>query len=281
MFTMRIARCVQLLLACICMASITNSARGAFVTFSAGGSSSSASVTPTIDSFRAALGDPNNGNTPGPVAGGRREINWDGGGATSASTAGATFTGFRNNRGGTFTTPGTCFLQTPLTDVALTGIDPTYSTTFNSFSPQRIFTPVGSNVTDATFSVPGTDGMVPATVAGFGAVFSDVDLPNTTSLEFFDNSGASLFTLFAPQGSEPTGSLSFVGALADAGERIARVRITTGNMPLGLADSNGNPVDVVVMDDFFYSEPIPEPASLILVLCALWVGVIRVFRRSI
>ena len=34
----------------------------------------------TVDAFRTALGDPNNGNNPGPLASGRREINWDGGG---------------------------------------------------------------------------------------------------------------------------------------------------------------------------------------------------------
>ena len=40
-----------------------------------------ASIQGTVDAYRAALGDPNNGN--GPAAAdptGRREINWDGGG---------------------------------------------------------------------------------------------------------------------------------------------------------------------------------------------------------
>ena len=39
-----------------------------------------ASIQSTVDAFRAALGEPNNANTPGPLAIGRREINWDGGG---------------------------------------------------------------------------------------------------------------------------------------------------------------------------------------------------------
>ena len=38
-----------------------------------------ASIQSTVDAFRAALGDPNNGNNPGPLSSGRREINWDGG----------------------------------------------------------------------------------------------------------------------------------------------------------------------------------------------------------
>ena len=41
----------------------------------------------TVDGFRTALGDPNNGNAPGPLLAGRREINWDGGGATTPSPA--------------------------------------------------------------------------------------------------------------------------------------------------------------------------------------------------
>jgi hypothetical protein len=71
------------------------------------------------------------------------------------------------------------------------------------------------------------------------------------------------------------GSLSFLGAVGNAGEQIARVRITTGNAALGPNDDNGGPTDVVVTDDFFYSEPIavPEPTSLGLVgfaaLCGL------------
>ena len=57
----------------------------------------------------------------------------------------------------------------------------------------------------------------------------------------------------------------------DAGELITRARITTGNSRLGPNDGagqgccfHGPPVDVVVMDDFIYSEPrsVPEPGSL-------------------
>src|SRR6478672_11098800 len=40
-----------------------------------------ASIQSAVDQFRAALGGINNANAPGPLAGGRREINWDGGGS--------------------------------------------------------------------------------------------------------------------------------------------------------------------------------------------------------
>jgi hypothetical protein len=236
-------------------------ARAGFVDFSVGGTSAPSSIQGTVDSFRAALGGVNNGNNPGPFTSGRREINWDGGGATTATASGPVLTAFTNTRGSTSETAGTGFLQTPVNDPALTGINSTYSTTFGAFSPQRIFTPVGSNITDVTFSAPGSNGAIPATVGGFGAVFSDVDLPNVTRLEFFDSSRAEILNLYAAPGTTPNGSLSFLGAMANAGERIARVRITTGNAALGPNDTNGGRTDVVVMDDFIYSEPhaVPEP----------------------
>jgi hypothetical protein len=66
-----------------------------------------------VDAYRAALGDPNNGNNAGPLAAGRREINWDGGGPPVIDgTAPVTpFTVFQNTRGATFTTPGTGLTQ--------------------------------------------------------------------------------------------------------------------------------------------------------------------------
>jgi hypothetical protein len=72
------------------------------------------SIQGTVDAFRAALGEPNNANNPGPLATGRREINWDGGGGVDATTAPVTpFNVFLNTRGGQFTTPGTGLSQAP------------------------------------------------------------------------------------------------------------------------------------------------------------------------
>ena len=245
-------------------------ASASFLTFSVGGNSATSSIQSTVDSFRAALGGSNNGNNPGPLSSGRREINWDGGGATTATASGPVLTAFTNTRGSTFTTDGSGFLQTSPNDPALTNINPSYSTTFSAFSPQRIFTPVGSNITDVTFSVPGSNGATPATVAGFGAVFSDVDLQNVTRLEFFDSANNQIQSLNVLPGTTTSGSFSFLGAVAESGERIARVRITTGDSDLGPSEADGSRVDVVAMDDFIYSEPtaaaaaVPEPSTLVL-----------------
>src|SRR5688572_12119319 len=83
------------------------------VIFEVGGDNTVASIQATVDAFRTALGTPNNGNSPGPIAGGRREINWDGGGPPVIDgTAPVTpFTVFQNTRGATFTTPGTGLTQ--------------------------------------------------------------------------------------------------------------------------------------------------------------------------
>ena len=52
---------------------------GAITIFSDTGANGAA-IQDTVDAYRAGLGDPVNGNTAGPLATGRREINWDGGG---------------------------------------------------------------------------------------------------------------------------------------------------------------------------------------------------------
>ena len=67
-----------------------------------------ASIQSTVDAYRAALGNPNNGNNPGPLTSGRREINWDGGNPAIMDTTPPVtpFDVFLNIRGARFTTPG-------------------------------------------------------------------------------------------------------------------------------------------------------------------------------
>ena len=242
------------------------------VVFQAAGPTA-ASIEGTVNEFRAALGEPNNGNTLAALGSGRREINWDGGGGVDATTPPVTpFDVFLNTRGGQFTTPGMGLSQAPPAGGPQDGLaglfsNPTYGTAFSAFSPLRLFTPVGSNITEGLFFEPGTNGGRPATVRGFGAVFTDVDEadgigPNrrrgnprgaSTRIEYFDVHGKLILSSFVPA-SPGDGSFSFLGIVFEEA-LIARVRITTGDVAPGPDDDETR--DIVMMDDFIYGEPQP------------------------
>ncbi|GAA4405092.1 PEP-CTERM sorting domain-containing protein [Quisquiliibacterium transsilvanicum] len=260
--------------------SLSTLAAAAPITFSAGGDGSAASIQSTVDSFRLALGTPSNGDAPGPLAGGRREINWDGGGSTNTTAAITPFNTFLDTRGVQLSTPGTGLSQA--TPDGLEGLfsNPTYGETFGPFSSARLLVPVGSNITDVLFFLPGSNGAVAATVSGFGAVFTDVDLANSTTIALFDAYGNSLYSASVEAGTVADGSLSFLGVVFNGGERIARARITTGNSALGPNDGVG--VDVVAMDDFIYGEPlaaVPAPGTLALLGLGL-AGFAAAWRRE-
>ena len=163
-----------------------------------------------------------------------------------------------------FSTPGTGFqvsANAGVGPVEFGNMNPNYPTQFQTFSPQRLFTSLGSTITDVNFFVPGST--TASSTSAFGAVFTDVDLANITSIQFFDTIGQSVGTFSAPVANN---GLSFLGVQFNAGERIGRVRITSGNTPLGPTETGG--LDVVVMDDFIYSEPaaaVPEPVTTLLV----------------
>jgi hypothetical protein len=221
-----------------------------------------ASITGALDEFRNALGGGNNGNTAGPLADGRREINWDGGGAAT-TPAGTPFTGFLNNRGALLTTPGSGFVQAPPSGLATTFGNLSYEGIFRAFSQQRLFSSIGDSRTDLTFFIPGSNGASAATTRAFGVIFTDVDQPDgsergyqrenrpsSTLIEYFAASGERLFS--GVVASAPgNGNFSFFGAIfPDA--RIGRVVITAGDY----AGPDDSPTrDVVMMDDFIYAEP--------------------------
>ena len=60
-------------------------------------------------------------------------------------------------------------------------------------------------------------------------------------------------------------TFSFLGVQFINGERVSRVRITTGSQILTAGSNTG---DAVVMDDFIYAEPmvsvVPEPGTVVL-----------------
>jgi PEP-CTERM motif len=209
----------------------------------------------------------------GSFGGLRREINWDGVPAAFAAPNNlpASFFNVNSPRGVLFSTPGTGFeVSSAPTDngagqpaaANFGNIDPSYTNTFAPFSSPRLFTSLGSNITDISFFVPGTN--TPALSRGFGAIFSDVDLANATSIQLFGVNHTLLGTFFVPN-LTGTQTFSFLG-ISYPTPIISSVRILAGNTPLGpgAVDENGNVVDVVAMDDFLYGEPvaIPEPSTV-------------------
>ncbi len=224
-----------------------------------------ASITPTRDSFRTAVGGGTTAGANGDFGGVRREINWDGvpAGFSDPSLLPGNFFNANSPRGAVFSTPGTGFLVSANTGGAVASLFG-FPADLQAFSPQKLFATVNSNILDINFFVPGTN--TSATINAFAAIFVDVEDNNVdvfTKMEFFDESNSLIFGGNALTAGNQ--GLTFLGAVANSGERIARVRITT---PLNFLISNGvrssELIDFVVMDDFLFSTPtaIPEPGTL-------------------
>ena len=215
-------------------------------------------IEPSLTAFRDLLGQL---NTAPNATGGRREINWDAGPAALTNNElfpgnffGATDAALPNGRkrGLINTTPGRGF---SISDSGFLFINPTYPKQFKAFSPLKTFIAVGSNITDNFFKVPGTN--IDASVQGFGVVFSDVNNASSTSMEFY--SGERLLGTFkVPNiGNNNPGGFSCLGVYFP-NEKVTRVRIFSGSAPLSADQkdiSDGGGEDLVVMDDFIYSEP--------------------------
>ena len=220
------------------------------------------------DIFEGWLGEVDNGNGPAAVQGeGFRSINWDG-------------------RAIPFKMPNNFFAQGPVdrglllkartgefvvsnpsdgSDDLFDSVNPQVAVDFAAFTPERIFTALEDTKFEITFAVPGSAGQEPALVGAFGAIFVDVDLSYTTKLEFYDSQNCLLLREYV----EPfSGGHSFLG-LKLPEKKIAKVVVTLGNEPLSGQESTNlaSPTrvlrrswgkDIVVMDDFYYDEPVAQ-----------------------
>lgn len=231
------------------------------ITVRSGTSADAAGITAVRDQFRSDLGGGTTAGANGSFGGLRREINWDGVPAVFAAPNNlpANFFNVNSPRGIVLSTPGIGFQVSGATSDAGAGqpaparfgnLNPGYSSIFQSFSAQRLLTPLGSYIFDVNFFEPGTNTR--AEVKGFGLILTDVDGASTTSLQFFDANNISLGVFAA---SPFGGGFTFLGGFVGVNQtRIARVRVTLGNTPIGPNDNNGSS-DIVVADDFVYAEP--------------------------
>lgn len=271
------------LLACVSMPA------GAAPTVFSSVGADAASIQASVDAFRAALGA-NNGlgacASADCLAGlGRREINWDAV-PDSASSPNAFSGSFFNQatgapagrvRGARFTTSGS-FAVSADSDSDNDGNPGPLATEFGNlnaqsadqfaaFSAERIFGLIGTNTMDVLFDVAGSPGTA-ATVRGFGVVFTDVEITNSTKLDFFDAQDNLLRSESAPTFpfvGDSFGSFSFLGVVFDA-PLVARVHITSGDYDAAFVPLFANSDDAVAMDDFIYGEPtvVPLPPAALL-----------------
>lgn len=218
-------------------------------------------VPAIVEEFRTQLGR-DNGGVPERGFTGRREIDWDSIPDEDASPASLSPDYYNGRtepfaRGIRITAPDGDGVQVSAdadnptsTPVRFGNFNPTYPLNFETFSAERLMAPIGNNVVDAVFTIPGSPDE-PALVRGFGAVFTHVE-GGGSKIELFAEDGTSLGDYFVP--SDAAG-LSFLGILFDQ-PVIARVRITYGNSPLGPTERDD--VDVTATDDFIYAEPQPQ-----------------------
>ncbi len=250
--------CGVLLLASVCDASLAAS-----VVRRASGATPAA-IQAGVDQFRADLGGANNG-VGGSFADGRREINWDGvpDNFAEPNALPANFFNVNSPRGVVFNTVnefGTALNQfrvsadssNPTTEpVRFGGLDASYPSNFVTFSAERLFQARGATTLDVMFFVPGTQ--IPATVSGFGVVFTDVDTNGRAVVNCYALDGTRLAAVTPNLQAQ---GLSFLGISFDnSAERCYRVEIRAGNQPLGAGAVDSGTVEVMALDDFIYGEP--------------------------
>jgi hypothetical protein len=224
-------------------------------------SSSASSVeelTPAFESFRVFLGGADNGNDPNSNPEGHRQINWDAGVVpfdmpgdffATVVTRGASFQTLDGSNSFRVSNP-TDGVEDDKFDSIVGGL----SDQFQQFSNNRLFSPLEDNKLVVKFNDPG-NAAIPAAVTGLGVVFTGVNTPELTKMEFYDADECLLAAEYVLP--SPEGGLSFLGVSFGDTPVVVSVHITLGGASLEESggDESSDDEDVVVMDDFLYGEP--------------------------
>lgn len=216
-------------------------------------------VAPKVSEFAQLLGSTLNTH-PGAV-GGRREINWEG---VPDSLSGKPLPNdFFNppgdnpalalrQRGIVYEATGNFMVS----KVNFSEINSQSASEFTAFSGSKTFANITSDLWNIVPEVPGK--AVAATVKGFGIVFSDVDVANSTFVEFF-NEQRSLGKFYVPV-HDNSSSHSFLGVYFKK-EKVTKIRVghdgVLGDGQKDVSQQQGAH-DLIVMDDFLYDEPVQK-----------------------
>jgi hypothetical protein len=236
-----------------------------------GGTNTSGGALTALQSFEAAIGGVKN-IAPSPQTGGFRAITWDGvkldgtdfGGNTTVIVLNKVV-GIPINR---FETQGAIFEEVyAVSGDGFKSVNPNVNAAspplFPAFSPSNTFAMFNDNSIELSFVLPRVANLTPAPAAtrAFGAIFRNVRIANTTSIEYF-NGTRSLGKFFVPVGTQ--GQAEFLGELFGH-PIITSVQITCGtdvifsfdgtSVAPGGVDDPGNNHNLVVTDDFAYAEP--------------------------
>ena len=232
---------------------------------------STAEAPSALDAFRTGIGGANNGGVATPQNGGRREINWDGvrldgtdfNNNTTVIVTGK-ITGIPVNR---FQARGLVYGEVlAVSNDGFVSANPDVANQFPAFSAANTFASFNSNKYEVKFALasdPSTTP-VPAATRGFGVIFLDVEQANTSSIECF-NGSVSLGKFFVPPGA--SGQAQFLGVLFNS-PVVTRAVVTAGtaqvfnfsNGQVTTGPAEGQNVDLAVVDDFVYAEPVTTSA---------------------
>ena len=221
--------------------------------------SANGNISAKVDEFRQLLGAQLN-TAPGAV-GGRREINWEG---VPDSLLGKSLPNDFFNPAGT--DPALAIRQRGIqyeptgnfmvSNAGFAEINSQAAGEFAAFSGSKTFANINSDLWSIVTEVPGQD--VAATVKGFGIVFSDVDVANSTFIEFF-NEQKSIGKFFVPVRASGS-SHSFLGVYFKK-EKVTRIKVghdgVLGDGQKDVSQQQGAH-DLVVLDDFLYDEPVQK-----------------------
>ena len=244
---------------------LLNAAHASPQVFSGAGTSD---ATNALNAFRAAIGGVNNGGNPPPQFGGRREINWDGVKLDGTDFNGNTTVIDLNHTVGIpvnrFQARGVIFQEVyAVSGDGFASVNPGTAGHFPAFSPNNTFAMFNENTIELNFvlaSAPTTKP-VQAGTRGFGAIFLDVNTPNTSKITYYHNSTV-IGEYYVPS-SSTQGDVEFLGVLFD-NPLVTRVELTLGTATLFSFDGHtvtpGGPEnlpskDLAVVDDFVYAEP--------------------------